>query len=233
MVVKKRAGVTGAIIVIIVVALSLSACGGGDDAFTGGDGQITLSNFETALQHYSISISGATIIHEDGLQGGSVDVDRVMLGKTTAQGLTDSLALGYSLRISNAPPAKTFVAFYIDSDNDALTGESIAGIGADHLLFDDHAFGHDNLDLYSNYYMWSETQGQWLGQDNGSVGSYHQGTNLKRGVIMPDSSTLGSNLFGLQDIRGVVIVRSYMNSNPNTPNSTIDETTVFTFGMPQ
>lgn len=224
----KNVKILSSVITSVCAALSLCACssssGGGDD------GQITASNFETALQDYSVTISGAALLHEDGLQGGSIDLDRVMLGKTTAQGVTDSLALGYSLRLSNSPPSRTFVAFYIDSDNDPLTGEPVAGIGADHLLIDDHAFDNNNSDLYSNYYIWSGTQ--WLGQDNGSVGSYYQGTSLKRGVIVPVSNTLGSNLFGLQNIQGVIMVRNFINSNPNSVNSTIDETSVFTFSIP-
>lgn len=218
------------LLAVTLATLVVGACSGGDDAFTGGEGQITISNFEPAIQDYGVAISGAVLLHEDGVQGGSIDLDRVMLGKATAQGITDTLALGYSLRVSSTPPAKTFVAFYIDSDNDDQTGEPIAGIGADHLFIDDHAFTNDNTDLYGNYYMWTGTQ--WLSQDSGSVGSYYHGTSLTRGVIMPISSSLGSNLFGKQDISGVLMVRNFLNSNPQTAVSTLDQTSVFTFSVP-
>ena len=216
----------------LLCGLVLGGCSSSDGGSTGGyDGQITIENFESELQEYAITITNGAIIHEDGLQGGTIDLDRVLIGKSTFSTGGESLALGYSLRLASAAPSGAFAALYLDTDNNAQTGESIAGIGADQMFFDGHVFNNNITDFFDEYYFWTGTE--WSGQTNGSSASYYQGTRLKRAVITARSSTIAANLFGVQNIQAVMVVRSYLNANPNTPGSIIDSTSVFTFDMPQ
>ena len=91
-------------------------------------------------------------------------------------------------------------------------------------------FNDNIMTSFDEYYFWTGTQ--WSGQMNGSTASYYQGTRLKPAVITGQSSTIAGNLFGVQNIQGIMVVRSYANSSPNNPGSVIDTTSVFTLSIP-
>jgi hypothetical protein len=61
-----------------------------------------------------------------------------------------------------------FVAFYIDIDNDPGTGELIEGIAADQLLL--HTTMFESSPFIWEYFIWSDVQSEWLGQDVNGLG---------------------------------------------------------------
>lgn len=174
---------------------------------------------------------GTTLVHKDGLSNGSVyDIDRVIISKVNSASTGDLFAFAYDGMFLKSLPSGTVPALYIDNDNNAATGESIAGIGADLLFVEGgtSASTHTKPD----YSLYQHNGGGWT---NYALTKLYINTEVdglrKKVVIVPDTASANLAL-GLTGVKGVLALRSFTNGNPDTVASTSDKTTAFTFSTP-
>jgi hypothetical protein len=215
----------------IILVILIAGCSD-DGESTSGNEQLTVEFVEKALHEDSFTTNGTALIHEDGLQGATYDFDRVIISRVSSPNTGESLAYAYSLKHPDIKNENLFVAFYIDIDNDASTGQPIEGIGADRLLLDHVIF--DALSWYGEYFIWSDTQFSWNDQptSGSSSGSYYFNGTITFAIDVPAYVNI-DNLFGLTDANGVLAVRKLTDGDPNDPSAvTLDATSIFSFSTP-
>lgn len=179
----------------------------------------------------SFTASGTVLVHDDGYQDNDLDIGRVILSKINSNTTGETLAVAFSYKHSTISAAETFAAFYIDSDNNPLTGERIADIGADVLIINQHAFDNSGSSIsYADSHSWSGTQ--WIPQGGGySYASTYRGFNIIN-TILVTNSTIVSGLLGMQEVKGVFSARIFPGGDPNAVTETIDITDSFSFAVP-
>lgn len=225
---------------LIGLSFVLTACGGGGGGSTDCDTPLTVNyvNNEFLTEDLFVlggySASDTTLIHMDGNQGSPFDIDRIILSRITHTS-GNSLALSYSIYATTSPSNDTFIALYIDTDNNQATGEIIGNIGADALILDDgNIFSVNSPFLFDNYYEWNGVGDNWdaqvkLGSLSGSA-SYFEGCTLSSAVYAPLYS--GLEALYATNVRGVMKIITLSDADPNTPTGVIDSTTEFNFMIP-
>ena len=215
-----------------IISLLMFGCGGG-----GGGGVV--SNCDKALtvdyiqnefdtDFIGFTVSGTTIVHTDGNQGNTYDIDTVAVSRTNYTSYTpgDSLAFSYTIHGTTAPPAGTYIAFFIDIDKTAATGMMDGTIGADALVVN-AAGGSAN-----GYYLWIGSS--WVKQDLlgtlSSNASYFQGCSYSTTIYAPLYS--GLNSLYSTPVTGVVKLLTIPGSDPTTITSILDTSSEFNFTMP-
>ncbi|GMR16485.1 MAG: hypothetical protein BMS9Abin31_0822 [Gammaproteobacteria bacterium] len=230
----------------ITVSLFITACGGG------GNGSPSVCDSPLTVQYVDkefstedtfvlgkYTASNTTIIHQDGNQGNTFDIDTIILSRITHTS-GNSLALSYSIHATTSPTNNdTFVAFYIDTDNLVSTGESMNGIGADAVILDSAELLNVSLPLSVNlerFQIWKTAANEWLPQPTlgtlNSSASYLNQCSLNLAVYTPLYQGL-SALSG-KSVRGVMKLIRLTNADPDTPVATavLDSTAVFNFAVP-
>jgi hypothetical protein len=223
----------------------ITACGGGGDS-SGGSGdpsgeEITVAYVENKINNDwgtpgSYTANGTVLVHDDGYQGNSIDVGRVILSKINSSATGETLAVGFSHKLASAPANGTFAAFYIDTDNDPATGKTVTGsddvsIGADVLFLDQHAFDTDGSShiISSYFYTWA---GSWVPQTASyGTGSYYEGFSISRALFASNSNGV-PDLLGVTEAKGVFTAQLMPDGDPNAVSSTIDTTESFSFDFP-
>lgn len=239
-------------LIILSVLIFLSACGDDDESTngifkvvteenesTGGNPEdITVAYVENEITQdfyppNSYTASNTVMVHDDGYQDNDIDIGRVILSKINSNATGETLAIAFSFKQSITPADGTFAAFYIDTDNDPLTGKPVEGIGADALFLDLHSFDPDGTsEIYdfSHFHIWSGTQ--WLSQGGTySTASYYSGRSINTAVFASNSSSI-PNLLGMTSVTGVFTVQLIPTGDPNRVSSTIDTTDTFSFDFP-
>jgi len=213
------------ITIAIIISLFLSACGGGggnncDEALTVG----YIQN-QFATDFLGFTESGSTIVHTDGNQGNTSDIDVVAVSRT-AYNSDNALAFSYTIYGTAAPSNGTYIAFYIDTDKNALTGMTIDTMGADALVVNT-AGGSAN-----GYYLWDGSS--WVKQTVlgtlSSSASYFQGCNYSTTIYAPLYSGL-SSLYSAP-VTGIVMALTISGSDPTNVTSILDTSSQFNFTMP-
>jgi hypothetical protein len=218
--------------IITACSFLLSACGGGGGGSC--DTPLTVDYVETKLTtdpqftSHNITVSATKLIHSDGNQGNSYDIDQIILSKISATD-GDTLALAYSAYASQDAPTGSYTAFYIDTDGDTGTGGGPNGIGAEVLILD--PVSHSGS-VTAGYYTWSGTNWVWgstLGGGTSSTASYHAGCTLGLAIYIPWFN--GPASLDLSNAHGLMMLTTFLDSTPNTPIP-IDATSVFAFSFP-
>lgn len=221
---------------LAVCLLAITSCG--SDGYAPCEQQLTsdyvTSNF--AFIQSGITISDTMLIHEDGDQGGTFDIDRIMLSRASHES-GDSLALAYSLYASSTPSADTYVAFYFDSDGNSANGVDVGSFKADTLILDDmRILGVHSHYGHNGFYKWDSVDGWVVGTtlgaeltDIGFVGD--RSCSPKIAIHVPLYAGL-STLYGNTSLTGVMKLVRFSGGDPNSLLETIDETTTFPFDVP-
>ena len=197
--------------------------GGGSSAF---DLELTVEYIQNKINGYpGFSESGTSIVHTDGNQGNTYDINLVAVSKISHTS-GDSLAFSYTVYGTAAPPTGTHGAFYIDTDKSALTGMSVGTMGADALVV--NAPGGSAR----GFYLWNGSS--WDLQStlgiSESYASYHQGCTYSTTVYAPLFNGL-SDLYGT-DANGIVQVVTIPGSDPGVITSILDTSSQFDFTIP-
>ena len=215
------------------VVLSLAGCGGGGSNDSSGcdtpldvdyvNQQLTTEPLFTSHQ---ITPANTKLIHEDGNQGKSYDIDRIILSRITAvQG--ETLAMAYSVYAKQQAPSAAFMAFYIDTDGIDTIGDPT--FGAEVLILDPLSDGSGTM---YPYYVWKADS--WVpGTKLGSIdttASYFAGCSLALAVYVPWYQGLAE--LGSTNARGVMKLMTFTNDDPAKPNTPIDTTKTFDFSFP-
>ena len=213
-----------------LLVLLLSACGGGDTSPGSCDTQLTTGYVDNALSTkdtftvYGITPSNTKLIAEDGNQGGSYDIDKVMLTTISSTVKGNSIALSYSTYATQAAPTGSSIAFYIDTDRQAITGDP--KYGAEYLIVD--RVGHGS-DLIYSVYHWELTG--WVDASSaGSTASYYAGCSLGLAIFIPWGNVM-SNI-DLTQARGRLVFTTFNSGDPGDSNPPIDSTQAFDFAFP-
>lgn len=213
-------------LVFVILTVAFGGCDSGGSSSSQG---LTIDYVENELHLEGYSTSGTAVIYEGSPSGSTYEFNRVIISKVNNT-TNDTLAYAYSLTHPQLVDKTRFVAFYIDTDYDPDSGESIEGIGADRLLLDTTIF--ESSPASYEYFIWSGSQ--WDGQSvdgSGITISWDQGSTTLS-INVPVYLNI-SDLFGLIDAKGVFTVRTLNNGDPNDINATtLATTTVFTFNTP-
>lgn len=220
-------------VLIGFLALLVSACGGGS---TGCDTPLTVAyvtnelTTEPLFTNHNISVADTTLIHEDGNQGNTYDIDRILLSRIKADD-GDTLAISYSAYATQDAPPGSYMAFYIDTDNNIDTGFGPGVIGADALILDE--VGETNgAGILNSYFSWQASG--WLAHDTlgftSSTASYFAGCSLGLAIYIPWYEGLAT--LNLADANGMMMLTTFSENDPNKPNSPIDTTGLFSFSFP-
>jgi hypothetical protein len=225
---------------VLILAALLGACSDDDNANQNCNDTLTVDLVNREIQTEilfssdGVSLSGTTLVHDDGNQGNSsVDLLRLVLARASHQD-GDTMLIAYSARNTTAVPSNTFVALYIDTDNNLATGYPVNGIGADSLFLDDgRAFGSESSS-YGHYHTWSVSG--WTAHGTlgslSSLGSYFEGCTEMIGMYLPLSQGV-ADLYNISnEVKGVMKVVTLSSGNPNIVLSEIDSTAMFTFNLP-
>ncbi|HEC18932.1 MAG TPA: hypothetical protein ENI97_06260 [Gammaproteobacteria bacterium] len=227
----------------IGITLLVSACGGGGGSSGDCDTPLTVAYVENEFNTKDnfvlggFTASNTTLVHQDGDQGNTFDIKDIILSKTSHDH-GNSLALSYSIQGTSTPPDDTFVAFYIDTDKNASTGQAIDGIGADVLILDDAEVLQVSLPLgvfFTGYHVWNDSTMQWEPQSSPmggitSTASYLYGCSLNLAVYAPVYTGMDS-LYG-RPASGVMKLMRLSAGDPDSPIAELDSTTVFDFTVP-
>lgn len=214
----------------LILGLVVSSCGGGGGG--GGsncDEALTVGYIQNkfATEFFGFTESGTTIVHTDGNQGNTYDIDVVAVSRTTYSS-DDSLAFSYTIHGTATPPSDTYITFFIDTDKEATTGMTVGTMGADALVVN-AAGGSAN-----GYYLWDEVNNNWTKQSLlgtlSSNASYFQGCSYSTTVYAPLYNGL-SSLY-LTPVTGIVMVVTISGSDPTIVTSILDESSQFNFTMP-
>ena len=206
----------------------LSGCGGGGGN-SNCDEALTVNYIENkfATSFPGFTESGTSIVHSDGNQGNTYDIDAVAISRTTFNS-DDSLAFSYTIYATTQPSNETYIAFYIDSDKNATTGMAINTMGADSLMINT-AGGSAN-----GYYLWNDSTNSWNKQSIlgalSSNASYFQGCSYSTTIYAPLFTGL-SSLYSTP-VTGVVRVMTIGGSDPNNITSILDSSSQFDFTIP-
>jgi len=224
-------------IYMIIFLVFITACGGGGSGgeIANCDNALTVNyvnnKFASEPLFDNYTVSGTTLIHADGNQGNSFDIDSIILSRTSYSSDTvngNSLALSYSVFTTLTPTSNTYIAFYMDVDNDANTGEAVGGIGAEVLILD----GLGASETQSNAYGYIENS--WVAAPKlgtlASTASYFKGCTLGVAVIAPLYE--GLDLLYGANLTGVMQLISLNNSDPNMRAEQFDTTSNFSFTVP-
>lgn len=210
-----------------IIILFLSSCGGGGGGGSSScDNALTVSYIQNTISGFpGFAESDTAIVHTDGNQGNSYDIDLVAVSRTT-HNMNDSLAFSYTVFGTATPPAGTYGAFYLDTDKSALTGLVVDTMGADALVVSAPG-GSAN-----GFYHW--VGGGWVKQSVlgvlGSNASYFQGCTHSTTVYAPLYSGL-SSLYSIP-VTGVVMVLTIPGSDPTVVTSVLDSSSQFDFTVP-
>ena len=206
----------------------LSACGGG-----GGGGGVSTCDEALSLNYIQNKItafpgfteSNTTIVHADGNQGNTYDIDVVAVSRTS-HNTNDSLAFSYTVHGTAAPPTGTHGALYLDTDKNVGTGLVIGTMGADALVVN-AAGGSAN-----GFYHWDGSS--WIKQSIlgilASNASYFQGCTHSTTVYAPLYSGL-SALYSTP-VTGIVRIMTIPGADPTTITSILDQSSQFDFTVP-
>ena len=214
--------------IAVLLILFLSACGGGGGGggSTSCDNALTVSYIQDKITGYpGFTESNTTIVHADGDQGNTYDIDLVAVSRTTYD-MNDSLAFSYTVFGTATPPAGTYGAFFLDTDESALTGLAVGTMGADALVVSAPG-GSAN-----GFYHW--VGGGWVKQSIlgvlSSNASYFQGCTHSTTVYAPLYSGL-SSLYSTP-VTGIVMVLTIPGSDPTVVTSILDSSSQFDFTVP-
>lgn len=214
---------------ISILALFLSvlnACGGSSGSGSCDD-VLTVDYIQTefATGFPGFTESGSAIVHTDGNQGNTYDIDKVAISRTTYNS-NDSLAFSYTIYGTAQPPNGTYIAFFLDGDKNATTGAPIGTMGADALVINT-AGGDAN-----GYYLWGESS--WIKQSilgtYSSNASYYQGCTYSTTIYAPLYNGL-SSLYSTS-VTGVVMVLTLNGADPTDVTSILDTSSQFDFVVP-
>jgi len=212
---------------LLLMALNfLSSCGGGGGGSASCDEVLNVSYIQNKITGFpGFTESNTTIVHSDGNQGNTYDVDLIAVSRTTYN-MNDSLAFSYKVYGTAAPPAGTHGAFYLDTDKNAVTGMSIGTMGADALVVNAPG-GNAN-----GYFLWNGSS--WVKQSTlgilSSNGSYFQGCTYSTTVYAPLYSGL-SSLYATP-VTGIFRIVTIPGSDPTVTTSILDESSQFDFTVP-
>ena len=222
--------------------LLVTSCGGGGGSSTAGcDTQLTVDyvNNEFLTEDQFVlglfTASGTTLIHEDGDQGNTFDIDKIILSRVTHTS-GNTLAISASTYATSYPSSDTYMVFYIDVDKDAATGQLIDGIGADILILDNLPNDGPSSPVIARVQEWNATNSSWVGTPRlgtlSATASYHAGCTLGISIYIPLSEGL-EELYAME-VRGVMKLIRLTNGDPNTPVAVpaVDSTSVFDFMVP-
>ncbi|MDX2464997.1 MAG: hypothetical protein QNK31_10885, partial [Porticoccus sp.] len=210
-------------------SVCLSACGGGGGGGGGStscDNALTVSYIQKNITEFpGFTESNTTIVHTDGAQGNTYDIDLVAVSRTTYN-MNDSLAFSYTVFGTATPPAGTYGAFFLDTDQSAITGATIGTMGADALVVSAPG-GSAN-----GFYLWGGSS--WVKQSVlgvlSSNASYFQGCTHSTTVYAPMYSGL-SSLYATP-VTGIVMVLTIPGSDPTDVTSILDSSSQFDFTVP-
>lgn len=222
----------------------VSACGGGSSpASCDTPHTVEYVNNEFLTEDMFVlggfTASNTTLIHEDGNQGNTFDLDSIILSRVT---LTSNSTSGNSLAISVGTYATgytssdTYMAFYVDVDKDPATGLLIDGIGADVLILDNLPTDGPSSPFTAGFQTWNDTDSLWAAAPKlgtlATTASYFSGCTLGLSIYIPLYEGLDT-LYG-QNVRGVMKLIRLTNGDPNTPVAApaVDSTSVFDFMVP-
>lgn len=216
----------------ILILPLMSACGGSSDGDGSGsncDDALTVNYIQNTITDYvGFSESNTTIVHNDGNQGSTYDINEVAVSRISYDS-NNSLAFSYTVYGTNEPASGTYIAFYLDTDKNAATGLSITGtMGADALVV--NAPGGDA----NGFYLWDGIDSSWVKQSVlgslASNASYFQGCTYSTTVYAPLYSGL-SDLYGT-DVTGIVFIVTIPASDPKVVTSILDASSQFDFTVP-
>ena len=157
-------------------------------------------------------------------------IDRVMILRVNAANGTSSaqVAFSYDTLILDPLATSTVAALYIDTDDNQATGESFAGIGADLLLVQNGENGQPAVARYDYTSTWtadtalpSNLSKESFKSDPSALGNV--------GVVVPVASNPAGALSG---VKAVLVLRNYINGDPNTPALLGAQTEPFEFTLP-
>lgn len=211
--------------ITILLLFFLSACGGGGGSSIC-DEALTVNYIQNEIAAFpGFTESNTTIVHTDGNQGNTYDIDVVAVSRII-HNTNDSLAFSYTVHGTAAPPTGTHGAIYLDTDKNAGTGLVIGTIGADALIVN-AAGGSAN-----GFYLWNGSS--WIRQSVlgtlASNASYFQGCTYSTTVYAPLYSGL-SALYSTS-VTGIVRIMTIPGSDPTTITSILDQSSQFEFTVP-
>lgn len=221
----------------------VSACGGGSSPAASCDTPHTVEyvNNEFLTEDMFVlggfTASNTTLIHEDGNQGNTFDLDSIILSRVTLTSTStsgDSLAVSVGTYATGYTSSDTYMVFYIDVDKSATTGQLIDGIGADVLIIDNLPSDGPSSPPTDGFQIWSGTS--WGAATKlgtlATTASYFSGCTLGISIYIPLYEGLDT-LYGMP-VRGVMKLIRLTNGDPNTPVAApaVDSTSVFDFTVP-
>lgn len=225
---------------LISAVLLVTACGGGGGSPTlGCDTPLSVRYVNNEFLTEAIfvnglfSASGTAVIHQDGNQGNTFDIDTIILSRVTHPS-GNTLALSVGTYATGYPTVDTDMVFYIDVDKDAATGQLIDGIGADILILDNLPSDGPSSPVASRVQTWNGSS--WVGTPRlgtlSATSSYYAGCSLGLSIYVPLSEGLDT-LYAM-DVRGVLKLIRLIDGDPNTPVAVpaVDSTSVFDFTVP-
>ena len=212
-------------LISLFLVLLVSACGGGGGT-SSCDKALTVSYHQNEITGFpGFTESNTSIVHTDGNQGNTYDVDVVAISRIT-HNLNNSLAFSYSIYGTTEPPTGTYSVLYLDTDKSVGTGMVINTMGADALVV--NAAGG----IANGFYEWNGSS--WVKQSVlgtlVSNASYFQGCTYSTSVYAPLFSGL-SSLYSTP-VTGIVMVVTIPGSDPTSITSIIDASTKFDFTVP-
>ena len=222
---------------LILLTMSLAACGGGgggggssgcDTPLTGG----YINNELTTEPLFTNQVNTATNtnqIHDDGNQHQSYDINQIFLTKIGGkQG--DTLALSYNVYTTQPAPTGSYAVFYIDTDNNLNTGFDPGHSGAEIMIAD--PISHSS-DISAAVYTWNSSAG-WVANSTlgttSTTASYLAGCTSGISIFIPWYTGLAN--LNLTNAHGFMVLTTFANGDPNTPNPPIDQSSVFAFSFP-
>lgn len=230
---------------LISLVLLLTACGGGSSPAASCDTPHTVEyvNNEFLTEDMFVlggfSASNTTLIHEDGNQGSTFDLDSIILSRVTLTSNStsgDSLAVSVGTYATGYTSSDTYMVFYIDVDKDAATGQLIDGIGADVLILDNLPNDGPSSPVTAGFQTWNDTNSLWEAAPRlgtlATTASYFSGCTLGLSIYIPLYEGLDT-LYGM-NVRGVMKLIRLTSGDPNTPVAApaVNSTSVFDFMVP-
>lgn len=236
----------------ISFALLITACGGGDGGVIPGgelppggeppagcDTPLTVDyvNNEFLTEDLFVlggfSASDTVVVHQDGNQGNTYDIDTIILSRVTHTS-GNTLAISTSVHATSNVTSDTYMVFYVDVDKNATTGQLIDGIGADVLIIDNPPTNGASAPITARAQVWNGSS--WVGLPKlgitSATASYFAGCTLGLSIYVPLSQDI--ELLYAKDVRGVMKLIRLTNGDPNTPvaEPAVDTTSVFDFMVP-
>lgn len=219
------------LIVTVSSMLTLSAC----HVSTGGsplDDRDKLS--VTDMQHIlhrgfdiPFSSENTKIVHRDGLDGSSIDIDRVLVSKANNSATGDLLAVGFDGVMDEALPEGTVATLYLDMD-DGISGYEIGDIKANYLLLN----GNKSDATVPDYSLYAYDGNNWLPyilyQHYALFEDVEQGF---KAVVLPDTAGV-DEILEQSDVRAILLLRAFENRDPNAVKSTSAATDSFRLDTP-